>query len=210
MGLAKGAEMRTLSTVLFLFLLIASTCFATVDPDPDQIGIYFDRTADTNWHATWAGQLVYAFVVITNPSSTEILGLEYSLCTEFLGGTDGMLESVSEEWPNGMILQPTTETWCSGGRTFSFPTPVLPSGTNAVIVKITYIALGPAQVNFFLGPHPVQSIADGLPSYIGADGQDVPLGVSSGDINLPVASINSYAPVGIQHMTIGGLKCLYR
>ena len=200
--------MRLLIIVLVLIVSVAPS-FATVDPDPDQVGIYFDSNADVTCIDVPPSVPFWAYVVITNPSSAEVHGVEFSLCVEYVGGIEGMLFRLTEEWWFDPIIYPVEFNWCSDGIVFG-GTPLLPQGVNAVVVRLQYLLLAPMGLNFYLGAHPSQSIEDGLPAYLGTGGVVLPLGVSSGDPSLPVASVNGCNAVTVEGTTFGGMKCLFR
>ena len=183
--------------------------FATVDPDPDQIGIYFDTNADVTCIDVPPSVPFWAYVVITNPSS-EILGVEFSLCIEYIGGYESMLFLLSDEWWFGPRIQPVELDWCPGGVIMGWGTPLIPQEANAVVVGLRYMLLSDMGLQFYLGPVFPPSIEDGLPAYLGTGNVVLPLGVSSGDPGLPVASVNGCNAVTVEGTTFGRMKCLFR
>ena len=201
--------MRFLIVVLVSVVSVIPS-FATVDPDPDQIGIYFDMNADVSCIDVPASVPFSAHVVITNPSSTEIRDAEFSLCVETIGGSEDMLFKLSEHWWFGFIVGPPEWDMCTDGVYVGGGDPLLPQGVNAVVVSFQYMQLVEMGLNFYLSAAPNQSIEDGLPAYVGTGDVVIPLGISSGDPGLPVASVNGCNAVPIEGSTFGGLKCLYR
>ena len=184
---------------------------ATVNPDPDEIGIYFDLNADTVCTTVAPYTPFFANIIITNPSATEIWAIEFSLCAEFEGGNEYMLVGLGEFWSAGFIDLPVEIDWCLDGRVIGFTEPLPQVGENVVLVRLQYMLLSDVGVEFFLGPHPVETIEDGLPAYGDGNGGVVPLNVSSGDPGLPVAAVNGQCNVvPVETKSFSGLKCLYR
>ena len=201
-----------------IFLLVAyavvvggTPAIATLNPDPDEIGVYFDTNADTVC-LTAAPYIPFsAYIIITNPTATEVWGIEFSMCTEIIGGSENILFRLSEIWSAGFLDLGIIYDWCLDGRAIGFYEPVPQVGANVVLVQLQYMLLADMGVEFFLGPHPAESIEDGLPAYLGNGNIVVPLRVSSGDPSLPVAAINGECDVvPVESKTFSGLKCLYR
>lgn len=184
---------------------------ATVNPDPDEIGLYFDINADTVCRSVAPNVPFYAYLIITNPSSAEVRGIEFSMCTEITGGSESQLFKLSEVWSSGFIDPAVVYDWCLDGRAIGFFDPVPQTGANVVLVRLQYMILVDMGVKFYLGPHPVETIADGLPAYLGLGDAVVPLRVSSSTPGLPVAAVNGDCDVvSVESRTFSGLKCLYR
>ena len=196
--------------VVLLSVAIATPAFATVDPDPDQIGIYFDLNADVTCIEVAPSVPFWAYVVITNPSSAEIFGVEFGLCVDTFGAGEGMLFSLGEEWWISVLINPVEFDWCTEGVTVGSAEPLLPQGANAFVVGLQYMMLTEMSLDFYLVSTPTQSIEDGLPAYLGTGDVVRPLGVSSGDPDLPVASVNGCNAVTVEVSSFGGMKCLYR
>ena len=199
------------SLIVFLVsLAITVPGFATVDPDPDQIGIYFDTNADVTCIDVLPSTPFWAYLIITNPSSPEILAIEFSLCVEVVGGSPGMLFRLSVVWENDNIGDPVLTDWCNEGVARGWAVPIVPQENNALLVRFQYMLLADMGLNFYLGAFSTQTIEDGLPAYLGTGDVVLPLGVSSGNTGLPVASVNGCNAVPVKDSTFGGLKCLFR
>jgi hypothetical protein len=197
--------------VVSAFVIHTGSATGTVNPHPDEIGLYFDTNADTACTTVAPNTPFFAYLIITNPSAEEIWGIEFNLCTEIVGGHEGHLFKLSEVWSAGFLDLGVVYDWCLDGRVVGFFEPVPRVGDNVILVQLQYMLLDNISIEFFLGPHPVETIEDGLPAY--ADGNDVvlPLHVSSGDPNLPVAAVNGQCNVvPVETKTFSGLKCLYR
>ena len=196
--------------VSLLSLVLVVPGLATVDPDPNQMGVYFDSNADVTCIDVPANYPFWAHVVITNPSSAEIWSVEFSLCVETIGGGEDMLFKLSEQWSFGYVIGPPESDMCTDGIYQGGGDPLLPQGVNAVVASFLYMQLVEMGINFYLGAVPIQAIEDGLPAYVGTGDAVIPLGVSSGDPGLPVASVNGCSAVRVEGSTFGGLKCLFR
>jgi len=209
-----GKEMRRSIVILFVanFVVFGFTfSSATVNPDPDEIGVYFDLNADTVCTTVGPNIPFFANLIITNPSASEVWGIEFSLCPQISGGGENLLFQLGEIWSAGFIDQPVETDWCLDGKAIGFYEQVPQVGENVVLVRIQYMLLADIAVEFYIGPNPDETIEDGLPAYVGANGVVVPLNVSSGDPGLPVAAVNGQCNVvPVETRTFSGVKCLYR
>ena len=196
--------------VALILLTNVNPSIATIDPDPDQIGIYFDSEANVACIDQPPSTPFWAYLIITSPSSTEVQGVEFSLCAEVEGGNTGLLFRLATVWENDPIGDPVVTDWCTEGVVKNWAVPIVPQGGIALLARFQYMILADVGVNFYLGPNSDQSIPDGLPSYRGFEGIVLSLGVSSGDPSLPVASVNGCNAVNLNLSTFGSLKCLYR
>lgn len=202
--------MKSLS-VFLLLLILALPSFATVDPDPDQIGVYFDENADIACTDMPMSTPFWAYVIITRPTSPEIHGVEFSLCTAVEPGYEGMVFRLDAMWAGGGIdINPVIIDLCSDGAIRGFVEPIVPQQDNALLLSQQFMLLAPITLDFHLGPYPVPTFDNGLPAYQGANGEIIPLGVSSGDPDLPVASVNGCNAVPVESADFGMVKALYR
>jgi len=62
--------------VLLLVSLMATAAFAQIDPDADMVGVYFDTGAMTNSAVIAPAAATPCYIIITNPSSPLVQGLE--------------------------------------------------------------------------------------------------------------------------------------
>jgi hypothetical protein len=195
---------------LLAILFAGGSAGATVDPDPDGIGLYFDESATTACAVAGVAHPFPAYLVITNPTAEEIWGIEFSMCTETAGGSPSQLFKVVT-WYAGFLDLGIVYDWCVDGRAIQFYEPVPRVGDHVVLAMIQYMILTDMTVSFFLGPHPAESIPDGLPAYLDGNGAVLPLQLSSGNPDLPVAQVNGdCAVVATETTTFGRLKATYR
>ena len=206
-----GLRMVIMQQLLGVILVVSfcGTAFATLDPDSDQLGVYFDIEADVNCISVMPETLFYTYVVITKPSEAEVWGLEFHYHLTASEGAEHQLLRYGASLPPGTLNLGLQDIW-TGEYVISFASPLPGNGTNDVIVTWQFMMLEEFILDFYLGPTATQSIEDGLPAYL-YDGAIYPLGVSSGDPSLPVASVNGDCrAVVVEGATFGRLKCLFR
>ena len=172
--------------VVMLFALATVSAFASVDPHPDQIGVYFDVDEEVACTAGEQGTAVKAFVVVTNPSS-DIHGLEFGYNFQaantplFTAGVYPPCIDTDLQWSGWPVGD--YNNYCG----------VVSAATdgNTVVAEVQILFVTPLEhMLIYLGPTTVEGIASEMPAYISSEGQVIPLGLSSGDPELPVAEIN--------------------
>ena len=200
--------------VFLACVICASLAQATVDSDPDQIGIYFDLNADqTSLDVVGDPYTIFsAYVIITNPAASAVTGIRLSWCSEIVGTTSGFLLGPIEHWYGEYSDSLDQFSWCDDGRQLVFYEPLPFVGSNVPVVRLEYTAyFGEPAMEFYLGPIYPQSNQGGLPAYRDADGVFRPLGISSGDTSLPVAILNGENDVvSTVDSTLDAIKAIYR
>jgi hypothetical protein len=201
-----------LSLIIFLAMVAAVPAAATIDAAPDQIGVYFDLDANETCLDMGINLPFWVYVIITNPTSEEVRGVEFEFCPRTPPGLESLLFKLSTSYPSNCQPIHTGPVEPCIPEAFNCNSPIAPTGTNVIVMSIQYMILGLIQVEFFLGPHPQPTPDDGLPGYLGAGDEFISLGVSSGHPEMPVASINGeHCPVNAaEKSTFERLKCLYR
>jgi hypothetical protein len=199
-----------MTKLILLMCLLPAVALATVDPDPDQIGIYFDLEANEACVDAVVNVPFFAYMIITNPT-TEVRGLSYCLTMEFPAGGDGLLFSLEIPLPEGCHppLNPGYPAECGPKYMFTCSGPLVPTGGNVVVRQFQFLLLADVPVNLHLGSVPP---GFGAPlAYLGPDQEWIPLGVSSGSPDLPVAQINGDCMVvETARSTFGRIKATYR
>lgn len=203
-------------TFILVLLSLAAMAGATVDPDPDQIGIYFDLEAETTCIDAMPNVPFDAYFIITNPTS-EVSAFAFSLCYDLPPGMEGMIFRLSQAWPSGcgIDITPVIIDECEGGIIRGCPAPLPPGPGGVVVMTEQYFLLADMTVEFRLGPtyayDNAGSIVETPPHYAGPDGEIISLGISSGSPDLPVAQVNGECQVvPVENATFGRVKGLYR
>ena len=191
--------------ILIACVACALPAQATVDPDIDQIGVYFDLNADEMCLEVDPYGQFSAYLIITNPSATEIAGISVALCAE-----GGAIQSGHFWYESWLGIDFYSES-CHY-MTMSFTEPIPTMGSNVPLVRVDYLFLGEPEVEFYVQPYAGAYYEDGLVEYIDASNNSYPLGISSGDPNLPVAVVNGDcdAVVSATGETLGAVKSLFR
>ena len=191
----------------YLAMLIACVACAlparaTVDPDVDQIGVYFDLSADEVCLEVAPYSIFSAYLIITNPSATEVQGIEFGICV------DGAVTNAGYVWYENWIGQSFfQEGFHCMGLGFEEPVPLV--GSNVPLARIDHFLLSDSVVEFYLNKYTY--FADNSSQYWDASGNAYPLGISSGDPDLPVAVVNGDCDVvSVTGKTFGDVKSLFR
>ena len=193
--------------VLVLISLMATSAFAVIDPDTDMLGVYFDLNADSNCLDMGPSIPFMAFVTITNPSATEVHGLEFGYNLLNSGGP-GTLFRLANILPAGAVDLGNSVDLVVGDYVVGLASP-LPGQPAVQFVTWQFMLLVPQTVEIFLGPSSIESIADGLPAYeIG--GSILPLGLSTGGPATAVATVNGECVVAVDNASFGSVKSLFR
>jgi hypothetical protein len=200
--------MRRHLAALAIILWVRSAS-SIIDPDPDQIGVYFDTDANTSCITVPMNNQFDVYVMITNPSAADVEGWEFGYRIVVPEGSESSVIRVGDS--TACWFWPDPETWLSGDHVCGLA-PLEPvTGSIVTLVNWQYLLIAPGiTMDFYIGPSSMQSIEDGLPGY-DAGGVFRPLGISSGDVNLPVASVNGDCrAISVDKLTFGQLKSLYR
>jgi hypothetical protein len=196
--------MKKLLAMLAIALL-ASSAMATVDPDPDGMGVYFDLDGDVVCTTTAAPfSNVVAYLLATNPS-TGISGWEANI--DVLGA------AVAPAWTlaAGLDVDMSAAGFQVGIGTGALALPAAPA---VVLATWSGFVMAPTDViEFFVSGVPGSSSFPDSPGYAAGDnaGDLREFQVSSGTgMNLPVAGINTCTVVANEDMTFTNVKSLYR
>jgi hypothetical protein len=200
----RGIEMKTRSMIIAsCLLLFAPGVLAQVDPDPDQMGIYFDTEANTYCLADVPiDTQVSAYLCLTNQSA--LFGI---------GGWEANVEVI-----NGTVL-----AWNIQGDYISvYPPPnfvvgvypPLPISPSVVLMEIVILVSETTPIQFILHPSTPSSFDPPSPGYGYIDDEgNVPLqpcGYSVGS-EIVCAEINGDCQViSNENMTWGVVKQLFK
>lgn len=197
--------MKTFIT-LMLMVVLAGGALAQIDPDPDGIGIYFERGATVRETTTSAPfEAVTAYLLITTPSTADpISGWEAVV------GVDG--SPVAPAWTLEVGMDNDPDPWIFDVTIA--PSPLLPAGPTVLLATWTGFVMNPADlVAFTVTGVPGSPYFPDSPGYFTEwiVPQLHPLHVTNcaGDI---VAMVNGICTdtVGDEDMTFTTLKTLFR
>ena len=192
--------------ILLTLMLIASSAFAQLDPNPNGVGVYFDQGAMQNclMDPPLYSQ-VTAYVIATNISTPGILGWQCSLRT------------VPAVLPGGIgVTAGCTMTDVLPDMSCTFGSRVGLNDPTIILATLTVLFTGGA-IDFAIGPHSVPWLPD-TPCFRAGNNFNtvLPLNASSSvpypgyDNTFIVASINgALCPVPTEPVSWGCLKALY-
>lgn len=206
--------------VLAVVMLMTSSAFAVVDPDPNMMGLFTDTTADT-WFldgvAPFSQTNVYA--ILTNPTFDYLYGFEFQVS---FGGT-AAATVLSTTFDNPQALNVGSGTNYIVG--FGSPSPCT-EATLMLTMNVMFMdATGAGDVFITLGPSEPSSNELGLPTMLLADGVLTPVGYSTGPADtgsrvevvscalVGVGSSTTMGDVGVvatEPATFDSVKSLYR
>lgn len=195
--------MRTLVTVATLLCLLASnTSFAVVDPDPDQMGIYFDECADTFCILPVLCAPQFAYLIYTNPSLAAVDGYELGLTV-----TCG---NATFDWP---------EEWCPllpldlDNVFVAFAEP-RPTSVATILARATVMPFDLTPINIYLHGAANGTTGDpllpGVYYYQGQNLKTLATGVSGGPGNVTAQITCDCGVVADETSSWGGVKSLFR
>lgn len=189
--------------LLMASLLVASTAFAVVDPDPNMLGIYFDEAADM---PCIEGVAPYAqiptYIILTSPDFDYLYGIEFGY------DKSANLTVLSTTWTDPAV----TDVGQAGNHIVGFGNP-WPTSEATVIatLNVMYLETAGAPAFFSLKGSNPSSIDPMLPTALLYGGMLVTLGTSTlpGEIT---ALINGTCEdvVATESSTLDAVKSLYR
>ncbi len=198
------------NSVFLLFgiaLMIAPRgAMAVIDPNPDTIGIYFDKTADNGGIYTTQNVPFYAYVILTNPSEAEIWGFEFGYTFTTSGDTSHFYR-LSNELPPQSIDLGNNDDIMSGDYVVGMAAP-LPGAPAVILVEWLFLLTTYMYLTLEMTASNTPSLPGDLPAYE-AGGTIVPLGIGGGCYN-GIAQIGSECPVSTEIQSFGSVKALYR
>lgn len=185
---------------------------ASADPEPDVIGIYFQPEAYSFCAPVAPSTPFTVYIVILDPSSPEVAGAEFSFCVGAASTMSPFYFLLAAHWSAEcpMPIDISVLDPCEAGIRVMCTEPIPATGQNVVVAEFRGMVLANTPLYFFLGPHSIPTVDDGLPAYVGVGGQNVPLTCASGDCGSPVANVNGECGVAAEPTTFGSLKSLYR
>lgn len=200
--------MKTLKALFILLTIFVSSAQATVDPDPDGIGVYFDAEADIHEIVVPVSVPFFAYVILTNPSAPEIMGYEFSATRAIPAGMETMVFVLDEIWHGYNEILPVEPPEQGGNFMIGWGTPE-PTSPATILVTWQIMLLAPLVMDFHIGPSTGDFGTNGQLTYDTPTGP-VSMHVSSGAPALPVATVNGSGIVPASSTSFGSLKALFR
>jgi hypothetical protein len=188
--------------VLVLTMVMASSAFAVVDPDPNMMGIYFDLNADVvNLPGAAPFSTIPAYVMVTNPNFDALYGYEFGYAV--VG--NGMMMNVVLNGPGAINVGTGTNYVVGLGSPLTTT-----EATLVATMNFFYMDATGATVTFDLMPSEPSSNDLGLPTLLLANDQLITVGFSNGT-GLGCATVNGSGDiVATETVTIDAVKSLYR
>jgi len=195
---------------LLLVSMMATAAFAALDPDPNQLGVYFDAEGNSNCLPN--GMPMFAptnvYVLLMN-STAPVKGFEFSYTCNIPATMFRTGNAITGTGPVdvGNSLNAASGNYACG---LAAARPAAPA---MVLVTWSFLNTGAdTGVLFRLGPAPIPSLPGGLPVIDGGAGFGLRLaGVSSGNPSLPVAGTGAAGcPVSEEINSFGAVKSLFR
>lgn len=192
--------------LLLVVLLAAGSAGAVVDPDPDQMGVYFDRNADQVCRTTTGTQVLEAYLIYTRPSLATIRGFECKVRLELPGGgSTVLLDSQLEAYGINLETSGADEARFLVG----FHQPVATSEA-MVLATIQIFRIDDEQVDLYLEPADPASLDSAYPLVVAADYSLHAVGISAP--YGPSASVNGdpCQVVATDEAAWDSIKAMYR
>jgi len=197
-----------------LVILIA-VCFwaagssAVTDPDPDMLGIYFDMTADENCLTTGASIPFFAYLILTNPTSTTVSGYEFGLDLVVPAGMEGLLFRLADYTFGCGICMPPYVDPMGGDYIVGLASP-RPTEPATILHVWQYMLLSVFPVEYYLHATFDPLIPGDLPIVQVEDDALMQVGLSTGGPDIPVATVNTDCVVAAEELSLSRIKALYR
>lgn len=193
-------------TLLLLVVLMPAGVWAGLDPDPDQMGLYFDPLGETvSIEAAFATQ-VPVYILYTNPTLTAVRGFECGLTVLSLGPSTYSI-IVNTVYPvQGLNIGQAPGA--TANYIVGYTEPV-PTSAPTILAQVNLIYLDDTPLYLFLGPADPASLDSDLPIVMGEDYALLKTGLSAPDG--PAATINAEGVViATEKAPWDSIKALYR
>jgi hypothetical protein len=201
--------------VFLLVSLMAASAFAVVDPDPNQIGIYFDLDADDNCLIIGPQIPFNAYVILTNTDAPTVSGYEFGYENVVPAGLEGLLfrleSSFGDGNSSGLDLGDSSDILV-GDHIVGLSAPLVTSPAT-ILHTYQFLLLSPdVTMEMYLGPASQSSIPGDFPVILNAETSTLfQAGQSTGGIDTAVATVNiDDCVVGVEDASFGSVKSLYR
>ena len=198
--------------VLLLASLIATSAFAVIDPDPDMMGIYFDRDANDNCLTIGSSVPFNVYIILTNTSAPAINAYELNLNVVVPAGMEGSVFRLATAIADGVVTGVDVGTNGPLGGDFIVGLGLsLPAQPALILHSFQYMLLAPMSVEYFIGASSIPSIPGVYPVVQNAEGSILmQVGQSTGGPDVAVATVNFDCVVGVEDASFGSVKSLFR
>lgn len=209
--------------ICFVVIVLFGKCaIGQINPDPDEIGIYFDRDATVvHREVGGIGERTVAYIAVTNAPALRAGGSVFAAVSfDWSGGGQIGLSGYGSMYEP--FVDPSLRLWEGGtrpsaARTFEFPVGGGSESTTTVHILGWFEVLSydrpVTAISIYIGSPEMDSSLAGpffLPSNLTSLADIRPLHPSSGSLDLPVATINLQAPVRAESISLGALRVLFR
>jgi hypothetical protein len=202
--------------VLLLAILVASSAFAVVDPDPNGVGIYFDLTADDNCKMTGPSIPFNAYLILTNTDAPSISAYEVGYRIVVPAGMEGLVFRLASTIANGAVggldLGDSSNI-LEGDHIVGLAAPLV-AGPATVLHAWQYMILSPTvTMEMFISSASQSSIEGIYPVILNSATSTLFQAFHSSGIagDLPVATVNIIdCVVGVEEASFGSVKSLFR
>ncbi len=201
-----------MKSILFLLMayLITSSAFAVVDPDPDMMGIYFDIDADENCLTIGTMTPFNAYAILTNPTIPAVSAYEFGQDVVVPAGMENMIFRLASNVGNGPSAGDDWGEHPEGDYIIGLPVPI-PATPATILHSWQYMLLDVIPVEMYLHAPSTPSIPGDLPIVLNPDGNILmQVGLSTGGPDIPVATVNTDCVVGLEDVSFGSIKSIFR
>ena len=200
--------------VLLMATLAATSALAVADPDPNVMGIYFDRNADENCYTTAASVPFFTYLILTNPTPQAINAYELGLEIVVPAGMESMFFQLATNIADGAVsgINVGSPTALGGDYIVGLAGPI-PAQPATILHSWQHMLLAVIPVEYYIGASSAPSLPGDFPVAQDADGSILfSCGQSTGGPDVPVAVVNGAGPcpVGVEETSFGSVKSLFR
>lgn len=196
--------------VLLAVCLATTSAFAVIDPDPDMMGIYFDLNADENCLTIGSNEPYNAYLILTNPTSSGISAYEFGLEIVVPGGMENLIFRLGSFAGNAPSPGWVDKTGFLGGDYIVGLGYIIPAAPATILHRWNYMVLDVIPVEMYIHSASTPSIPGDLPIVLTDEGNLMQVGLSTGGPDIPVATVNTDCVVGVEGVSFGGVKALFR
>jgi hypothetical protein len=197
-----------------LICLVASSAFGITDPEPNLMGVYFDKYANNNYLFVPPNISFDAYLILTNTTAIGINAYELGLDVVVPSGMENMFFMLESNIANGAVngINVGENDALGGDYIVGLATPI-PFHPALILHSWKYMLLTDLFVEFYIHAATVPSIPGNYPIVQDSEGSILMqtgvsgLGIGHGP-DLPTAVISGI--VNVEKSNFGSVKALYR